>query len=217
MSITGLSLREIKKARTKKTIYEAFLELMGEKMFHEVMLEDICRQAEVSRVTFFKFFPKKEDLLVYFMRIWLTERIIELETEQQQGFAAVRHLLRKVAEQSERMPGILPSLISLLAELKMHPRLQEMSEAEVRLFFPDHVELASRVPDLHDLFRRAMEEAARQGTLREDITIEQAVKILFTIFYGSYLTAQQFSSPDILGFYELHLQLLEQWGLSSQN
>lgn len=210
MGSTGLSLREIKKARTRKAIYEAFLSLMGERMFHEVMLEDICRKAEVSRVTFFKFFPKKEDLLIYFMRLWLTERIIEIETERHQGFAAVRHLLRKVAEQSEQMPGILPSLISLLAEMKMHPRLQEMSEAEVHLFFPEHVELASRMPDLHDLFRRAMEEAAQQGSLRIDVTIEQAVKVLFTIFYGSYLTAQQFSSPDIMGFYELHLQLLEQ-------
>lgn len=209
LAITDLSLREIKKARTKLALYEAGMALMQDKMFHEVMLEDICRNAEVSRVTFFKFFPKKEDLLIYFMRVWLTERIIEIETEKMRGFDAVRHLLNKVAEQTENMPGILPSLISFLAEMKMHPRLQEMSEAEVRLLFPEHEEIGSRMPDLHELFSRAMKEAEQDGKLKRDIPVKDAVKVLFTIFYGSFLTAQQYASKDIIGFYELHLKLLE--------
>lgn len=209
VAITDISLREIKKARTKLALYEAGMALMEDKMFHEVMLDDICRNAEVSRVTFFKFFPKKEDLLVYFMRVWLTERIIEIETEQKKGFAAVRHLLNMVAKQTEKMSGILPSLISFLAEMKMHPRLQELSEAEVRLLFPEHEEIGSRTPDMHELFSRAMKEAQERGELKPEISVNTAVKVLFTIFYGSFLTAQQYASNDIIGFYELHLQLLE--------
>ncbi|UUZ82288.1 TetR/AcrR family transcriptional regulator [Paenibacillus sp. P26] len=84
---TEIPLRELKKARTKVALYEAFLALMGDNIFRDVMLDDICRKAEVSRVTFFKFFQRKEDLLIYFMRVWLTERLIEIETR---GCAVLR-------------------------------------------------------------------------------------------------------------------------------
>ncbi|MFI2859004.1 TetR/AcrR family transcriptional regulator [Paenibacillus sp. JSM ZJ436] len=207
--LTDTSLREIKKARTKIALYEASLSLMEDKMFHEVMVEDICRKAEVSRVTFFKFYPKKEDVLVYFMRVWLTGRIIEIERDHRRGFASIRYLLQKVAEQSHHMPGILPSLISFLAEMKMHPHLQELSQAEIKLLFPGNEEIGSATPDLYRFFLRSMNEAQEEGTLRQDVSAEDAVKILFTIFYGSYLTAQQYASADVIGFYEIHLRLLE--------
>lgn len=209
MGLSNIPLRELKKARAKLALYHSALELIEKKMFHEVMLEDICRKAEVSRVTFFKFFPKKEDVLVYFMRVWLTERIIEIDTLQKRGFDAIRHLLIQVANQAEDKPGLLPSLISFLAEMNMHPAMPELSEAEVRLLFPEHIEAGRETPDMLDLFTRAMEEAHDAGTLNPLISIDTASKVLFTIFYGTYLTAQQFGSEDIIGFYEEHLQLLE--------
>lgn len=209
VDLSDISQRELRKARAKLALYESALTLMENKMFHEVMLEDICRKAEVSRVTFFKFFPKKEDLLVYFMRVWLTERIIEIAAARKRGFAAIRHLLAKVANMAVDRPGLLPSLISFLAEMNMHPAMPELSEAEVRLLFPEHVEAGRATPDMLDLYERCMEEAREDGTLRPDISMDTAVKALFTIFYGAYLTAQQFGSEDISGFYEAHLQLLE--------
>ena len=209
MTNTDISLREIKKARAKIALYEASLSLMEDKMFHEVMVEDICQKAELSRVTFFKFFPKKEDVLIYFMQIWLTERIIEIESMHKHGFDAIRHLLYKVGEQAGTITGIMPSLISFLAQMKMHPNLQDLSRAEIRLLFPGEEEIGSKAPNLYELFKRSMSEAAELQQLKQGISVDDAVKILFTIFYGSFLTAQQYASTDIIGFYEVHLQLLE--------
>ncbi|MFD0713092.1 TetR/AcrR family transcriptional regulator [Paenibacillus sp. GCM10027626] len=204
-----ISLRELKKARTKVAFYEATLSLIGDGMFRDVMLDDICRKAEVSRVTFFKFFQRKEDLLVYFMRVWLTERIIEIKAECKRGFTAVRHILHNVAEQSKESPGLIPSLISFLVEKHMHPCMPELSEAEVRLLFPGHEELGAESPNMFALFQQFMMEAKGDGKLRNDVTVEKAVKVLFTIFYGAFLTAQMYASSDIAGFYETHLSLLE--------
>ncbi|WMT43167.1 TetR/AcrR family transcriptional regulator [Paenibacillus sp. D2_2] len=209
MANTDISLREIKKARAKIALYEASLSLMEDKMFHEVMVEEICQIAELSRVTFFKFFPKKEDVLIYFMQIWLTERIIEIENMNKHSFDAIRHLLYKVGEQAETITGVMPSLISFLAQMKMHPALQDLSKAEIRLLFPQEEEIGGKTPNLYDLFKRSMIEAEGSGQLKQGISVEIAVKILFTIFYGSFLTAQQYASTDIIGFYEAHLQLLE--------
>lgn len=209
MPHSDIPLRELKKARNKVALYEASLSLIEGKMFREVMLDDICRKAEVSRVTFFKYFQRKEDLLVYFMRVWLTNRIIEIEAEGKREFSAVRHLMIKVAEQTREKPGLMPSLISFLAEMKMHPCMPEMSHAEVRLLFPGHEEIGAQAPNMFDLFQRCMIEANRNGKLRKDVTVDMAVKVLFTVFYGAFLSAQLYASSEIVNFYEVHLQLLE--------
>jgi AcrR family transcriptional regulator len=206
---SDVPLRELKKARNKVALYEASLSLIGDKMFREVMLDDICRKAEVSRVTFFKFFGRKEDLLVYFMRVWLTERIIEIESEHKRGFSVIRHLLSKVAEQTKERPGIMPSLISFLVQMNMHPCMPEMSRAEIRLLFPGQEEIGTQTPNMFELFDRCMTEANMDGKLRKDISVEMAVKALFTLFYGAFLTAQLYASSEIIDFYETHLLLLE--------
>ncbi|MGG3504344.1 helix-turn-helix domain-containing protein [Paenibacillus lautus] len=204
-----IPLRELKKAKNKIALYEAALSLMSDRMFSQVMVEDICRRAEISKVTFFKFYQRKEDLLIYFMRVWLTERVIEIDTEGKKGFQAFRHLLSQVANEHQVRPGMMPSLISFLAEQNMQPCMPELSSAEVSLLFPGHEEAGSKSPNMYDLFQQFMKEEEQAGRLNKVFTLEQAVQICFTIFYGAFLTAQLYNSTEISRFYETHLGLLE--------
>ncbi|MGG4094673.1 TetR/AcrR family transcriptional regulator [Paenibacillus lautus] len=204
-----IPLRELKKAKNKIALYEAALSLMSDRMFSQVMAEDICRRAEISKVTFFKFYQRKEDLLIYFMRVWLTERVIEIDTEGKKGFQAFRHLLSQVANEHQLRPGMMPSLISFLAEQNMQPCMPELSSAEVSLLFPGHEEAGSKSPNMYDLFQQFMKEEEQAGRLNKTFTLEQAVQICFTIFYGAFLTAQLYNSTEISRFYETHLGLLE--------
>lgn len=204
-----ISLRELKKAKNKIALYEAALSLMKDRMFSQVMLEDICRRAEISKVTFFKFYQRKEDLLIYFMRVWLTERVIEIDTEGKKGFQAFQHLLSQVAKEHQVRPGMMPSLISFLAEQNMQPCMPELNPAEVSLLFPGHEEAGSQSPNMYALFQQFMKEEDQAGRLNQALTLEQAVQICFTIFYGAFLTAQLYNSTEIGRFYETHLGLLE--------
>ncbi|KZE76213.1 transcriptional regulator [Paenibacillus elgii] len=208
MDAQSIPLRELKKARTKLALYEASLELIGERSFRELLVDDICRKAEVSKVTFFKFFRQKEDVLVYFMRVWLTWRRIELAERPLRGMAAIRHMLGKVVEEAETKPGLMLSLIGFLSEMKMHPCMPELSAAEVRLLFPGHEELGVQEPDLHQEFTKRMQEAAEDGELRPGVSAESAVVLLHTIFYGAYLTGHLYGNPDLMGVYDMHLEVL---------
>lgn len=204
-----LPLREIKKARTKITLLKAAFELVGETSFREVKLEDICQKAEVSMVTFFKFFPQKEELLIYFMRLWLAERLIELKLQPKRGIGAIRHLFRTVAEGAGRKPGLMLSLIGYLSEVSMHPNMPILSEAEIQLLYPGKEELVdAEAPNLGDLFARFIEEAKEDGEIPGHIPTDDLVKAMFTIFYGAYLTAHIYSSNQFMEFYDLHLKLL---------
>ncbi|MCJ8013101.1 TetR/AcrR family transcriptional regulator [Paenibacillus sp. KQZ6P-2] len=209
MNINDIPLRELKKAKTKIALYEAGLSFTQDRMFKDVLLDDICRMAGISRVTFFKFFGKKEDLLIYYMRVWLTHRIIEIEERQLRGFEAMRLILRQIADDTSENEGIMPSLIAFLSEMNMHCCMPKLSEAEVMLLFPGQEDIGAESPDMFALFSRIMNEAQGDGTLKPEIQTEAAVPFLISTFYGSFLTSRLYGSKDVMSFYENHLKLIE--------
>lgn len=100
-----IPLREIKKARTKIKLFHTALDIIGEKSFREVYVEELCDQVEISKVTFFKMFSRKEDILIYFMRLWLTDRMLELQETNKKGIAALRHIFEAVSNYAKEKPG----------------------------------------------------------------------------------------------------------------
>lgn len=64
--VTTLPLRERKKAATKERLYLEAIELFRQKGVAATTIDDIAAAAEVSKGTFFNYFPTKESILHYF-------------------------------------------------------------------------------------------------------------------------------------------------------
>lgn len=63
-SVSGEGLRERKKAETRKRISDMATALFARRGFEAVTVADVAEAANVSKMTVFNYFPRKEDLLL---------------------------------------------------------------------------------------------------------------------------------------------------------
>ena len=59
--------RKIRKENTRRKVFKAALELFADQGFEKTIIEDITKRANVAKGTFYNFFSKKEDVLVYYL------------------------------------------------------------------------------------------------------------------------------------------------------
>jgi AcrR family transcriptional regulator len=97
--MTAPGLRERKKQRTRQLISETARRLFIERGFEQVSVAEIAREAEVSEMTVFNYFPTKEDLVYS-----------GLEAFEDQLLAAIR----------DRQPG--QTILDAFAEFVLEPR-----------------------------------------------------------------------------------------------
>jgi AcrR family transcriptional regulator len=56
--------------RTRKLLQDAFVELLAEKRFEAITVQDIAARSTVNRTTFYAHFVDKYDLFAQFSREW---------------------------------------------------------------------------------------------------------------------------------------------------
>ena len=113
-----MSLRQYKAARLKLDILEQAVRLIGKKPYQDLHVADICKRVKVSKVTFFNYFNSKEELLMYWHRIWCFQRTADLHAKPKHGIAGLHFLFESLSEAAESNPGLVHAMIAYLNDLK---------------------------------------------------------------------------------------------------
>src|SRR5210317_2229251 len=67
------SLRQRKFAKTRLALAEAVTHHLEAASFDSLSVKALCERVQISEATFFNYFPRKEDLIVYLDRLWTLE------------------------------------------------------------------------------------------------------------------------------------------------
>ena len=193
-------IREQKAAKLKVLILRTTLDLIGKKPFKDLYVDEICSKVKISKVTFFKYFPQKEDILLYYYRVQCLDCIIELGESRKTGLEAVRYIFDKLVQAYHKYPGMLMSFISYATSLDRPPAPFPIKPMERQLIFNGkddvtHYDLLS----LPQLLEKHLLEAVFEGKINSADT-KELTHTFMSMFYGTVLTAhlRQVESMQLL-------------------
>lgn len=215
------ALRETKYAKTKLALLEAALTLIRQKPFDEIAVAELCQMAEVSYATFFNYFGKKNDLLVYFIQLWSVEvawhaRQVAVKNG---GLSAIEAIFDYTARQCEEGPEIMGEIIALMARRRPGSIVKPLplTEAEKRIRFP-HIDGFRGLGDmgLESILPAHIASAIKDGELPESTDATAVLEALASIFLGVPVALAAYGPGNYKGAYHRQLQTL--WaGIRSVN
>ncbi|HUY50000.1 MAG TPA: TetR family transcriptional regulator [Streptosporangiaceae bacterium] len=133
----GISLRERKKLATRRALRRVALDLVAERGFAHVTVEDIAEAADVSPRTFFNYFPSKEAVLFGAdpERVTaLRERLVH-EAPGETALTALRAALvgesRALAEELGELGGDPVSWLRRMKAARVDPHLRAAQAAHM--------------------------------------------------------------------------------------
>lgn len=150
-----ISRRERKKRDTRRRILDAAMQLMSDKPYDDVRIEDICLAADVANATFFLHFPNKSALVLAFnddVAAKIAEQLAGIDSAAAQRlqklleiylaeWGAHRHLMRQIvlefiaqpasgAAFNEVSPGLLGLVAAIIADGQKQREFTNLIAAE---------------------------------------------------------------------------------------
>ncbi|HEY4027416.1 MAG TPA: TetR family transcriptional regulator [Candidatus Dormibacteraeota bacterium] len=174
------SLRARKKARTRAAIQEHALRLFSERGYEATTVDEIAGAAEVSPSTFFRYFPTKEDVVLYDALDPLLLESMDAQPADLSPIGALRAAMREVfggapadvlAQQDQRA-----ALIFSVPDLRMR-MLDELARS--MLLFVDVI-------------------ARRVGVPADDVAVRALAGAAIGVGIAAWVTAGGAAAPDYI-------------------
>lgn len=205
----AMSLRKEKAARLKLSVLDQTLRLIGKKSFFDLYVDEICEKVKISKVTLFKYFPQKEDILLYFFRVWCMRRAVELREKPREGVQGILFLFDKLSEDFEDHPGIILSLFAYLTDQRRTPRPFPVKVEEKKLLFPEIADVHTiEIQSLDQMFEKFALETIFKKEITKTASTRDVTNMLTIIFYGSVLTAHINQQTNLKIFFRRNIELL---------
>ena len=204
-----MSLRKEKAARLKLSVLDHTIKLIGKKSFDDLYVDEICERVKISKVTLFKYFPQKEDILLYFFRVWCMRRAVDLHDKPREGVQGIFFLFDKLSEDCENHPGIILSLIAYLADLRRTPRPFPVKVEEKKLLYPEIADIHTiEIQSVDQMFEKFALEAIFKKEITKTASTRDVTNMLTIIFYGSVVTAHINQQTNLKVFFRRNVEML---------
>jgi hypothetical protein len=204
-----VGLRERKAAKIKLAILDEIILLLKKMKFKQINVMELCDSIDISKVTFFKYFPKKEETLIYFMNIWCLRQLVNLKKNGKKGVAATQLFFSSLAKDYKANPNLMLALIGFIANLDKKPTNHKITAIEKKLLFPDDDEIGNvEIMNIHEILEKHLKEAEELKEIDLNYSINDRLNLLASLFYGTALTAHTKRIMDVELLYKRNLKFV---------
>ncbi len=165
--------------KKKAAILESGRELFWKYGFKRVSVEEICRRASVSKMTFYRYFTDKAEL---------ARAVYDAEVEA--GMSCFREILESDLPVPEKIRNVLLIKSGSVSNISREFLNDFYSDNETGLKSYIQEKIAYSMEEILNDFRKAQE----RGVFRKDFKPEM-------LFYISQKIADSFSDPYLIGLY----------------
>lgn len=167
-------LRERKYAQTKLAIVHVVVtHIESDRDFEDLSNKEICSRVDISDATFYNYFPQRNDIFKYILKLW--EIGIRWRAEQRcpdsKGVNYLRMLTSRKHLCGISSVKVFAQMLSITAKEGIDLEVVPLSDAEVYYAFPnmDGVLDIPRKSNLVDVYFENLEYAQKVGEISSDI------------------------------------------------
>lgn len=184
-------LRERKKAKTRAAIQRHALRLFREQGYDATTVEQIAAAAEVSASTFFRYFPTKEDVVLYDDLDPLLFAVFEAQPPELTPMQAMRGAMREV-----------------FSRLSIEETDQQWERARLMLAVPElRRRMLDQFTDLIEICAQLI--ARRAGRRADEFEVRIFAGALIGAWVAAFFAAVHEPHPDFATLMDNSLQYLE--------
>lgn len=196
------SLRERNYAQTKLALLRVAIGKIQTRALADISVKEICEVVPVSEMTFYNYFPKKTDLLVYYLQItmletaWYLHNAVKNKAALGMVEAYLDFLIRKVVAE----PLMMTETFAFFAQEREQPDFGVLSKVEQVLAFPhlpgiETLDIpTSRIDVLLEPYVR---QAIVQGELPESLDVHEVLMMVMSIFIGLVMNLH-LTEPELI-------------------
>lgn len=189
----ALSLRDLKFAKTRANILNTFLKLVKMKDYEEISVDELCEKAEVSRSTFFNYFPSKEHLFTYYGWCFCAEIFVQLKEMENKNVSClekIKYIFNLTIEEDNQHEHQFSLFVSHIVRRHIDI-IKEMqyTRADFLYKYPDKENYIDnskiiQIPTIGGFFLRLLEEGVSKGEFKSDTDIKRVMLHLLSIYFS---------------------------------
>jgi AcrR family transcriptional regulator len=201
-STDAIGLRERKAAATRAALANAVFQRLSKRSFGEITVEECAADANVSRMTFFNYFPSKERALDFWLARWSYEMSVVSARSSVSGVRAILQIFDEMGDRVAAQPLAALRMYGY-ASTREHTPLPELTRADRELIAPGGPEPGdSAGADIMG----AIEEARRRGEITFEGTAYELAHFLGALLHGSACIGHSSAETDFRVLFRRHVR-----------
>lgn len=165
-----MSLREKKKIETRNRIFEVAGRMFKDKGFENTTVDEITREAEIGKGTFFNYYPTKEALLADFVK-----------QKEELVYELVRNELKKNTQVKEKIKNVL------VLVARSNEKDKELTRLYVFEYLRRYGYEERKSWWLNMIIYDMLKKGAEKGELKKGSDIKRAADILTSVYFHSLM------------------------------
>ena len=195
------SKREQNAARIKFKALEYVLGETKSRNFSDIQVNEICNYVGISKVTFFKYFTSKVDLLLYYKSVLTLKLIIKLTQNNLEGIKALNVIVQYFAAEYVKRPSMVLGVIHYFTDSTVYVSPIAVKPAERLLFFPEIDSLNYEMISFDQLIEQQMLDVVFKKDSTLSVNSQQLSEVFLSALYGAIVVCRMKKVDNVSMFF----------------